>query len=94
MNTSERSLMTETTTPHANGTLEAIPLPKWTASKSLMPGSWVSRAVRCEYRDGDGRGQTLSGKLLDLYPAGPVVGANGCRMLISWDRLVLCELVE
>lgn len=36
----------------------------------------------------------MSGKLLDTFPTGMVVGANGCRTLLSWDRLVLCDLVE
>jgi hypothetical protein len=76
------------------GTKDAIPLPKRSSPKSMMPASWVSRGVRLEYRDGSGVGQTLRGKLLDLYPAGPVVGANGARTLLSWDRLVLCELQD
>jgi hypothetical protein len=29
-----------------------------------------------------------------LYPAGPVLNVGGAKTLISWDRLVLCELVE
>jgi hypothetical protein len=77
------------------GTKDSIPLPKRVGSpKSMMPATWVSRGVKLEYRDGSGEGQTLKGKLLDLYPAGPVVGANGARTLLSWDRLVLCELQD
>jgi len=41
-----------------------------------------------------GAGQEASGTLLDLYPAGPVLNIGEAKMLIYWDRLVLCELVE
>ena len=41
-----------------------------------------------------GSGQQTSGTLLDLYPAGPVLNIGGAKTLLSWDRLVLCELVE
>jgi hypothetical protein len=37
---------------------------------------------------------TASREVLDTFPTGLVVGANGCRQLLSWDALVLCELVE
>jgi hypothetical protein len=36
----------------------------------------------------------LYSRLLDLYPAGPVLNIGGAKTLLSWDRLVLCELVE
>jgi hypothetical protein len=39
-------------------------------------------------------GQAASGTLLDLYPAGPILNIGGAKTLLSWDRLVLCELVE
>ena len=77
-----------------NGTQGEIPLAKRAASKGLLPGSWLSRGVRIEYRDADGRAQNLDGKLLDTFPTGMVVGANGCRTLLSWGALILCELVE
>jgi hypothetical protein len=41
-----------------------------------------------------GAGVAISGTLLDLYPAGPVLNMGGAKTLIAWDRLVLCELVE
>jgi hypothetical protein len=68
-------------------------LPKRNGPKGLLPGSGVSGA-RVEYCDASGRGQTMSGKLLDTFPTGVVMGANGCHKLISWDALVFCELVE
>ena len=93
--------MTESITKEAklaraeqNGVLGSIPSSYSGGPKPLMPGSWLSRGVRVEYRDDDGRAQSLSGKLLDLYPSGLAVGVNGCRMLLSWDALILCELVE
>jgi hypothetical protein len=41
-----------------------------------------------------GGGQEISGTLLDLYPAGPILNLNGGKALISWDRLAVVELVE
>jgi len=38
--------------------------------------------------------QKTSGALLDFYSPAPVLNIRGGRILISWDRLVLCELVE
>ncbi len=68
------------------------PRPKRNGAKPLMPGSWISRGVRIEYLAGNECRET-SGQLLDLYPAGMVVNIRGARTLLSWDRLVLCELV-
>ncbi len=69
-------------------------LPRRNAPKMLMPGSWISRSIRAEYRDGDGQGQTMSGKCLDYFPTGLVIGSSGARVLLSWDSLILVELVE
>jgi hypothetical protein len=46
------------------------------------------------YTDCYGIGQETSRTLLDLYPAGPVLNIGGAKTLLSWDRLVLGELVE
>jgi hypothetical protein len=77
-----------------NGLPAAVPLPKRGGPKGMMPSTWTGRGVRVEYRDASGRGQTMSGKLLDTFPVGIVVGVNGCRQLFSWDALVSCELDE
>lgn len=62
------------------------------------PRGWClarsSRGVRCEYRGADGGARTLSGRLLETYPSGLVVGTGGGRMLLSWDALVILELAE
>ena len=79
------------TAPDVNGTPS---LPKRAAPKGLLPSTWLSRTLKLEYVDGFGVGQATSGTLLDLYPAGPVMNLAGAKTLISWDRLVLCELVE
>jgi hypothetical protein len=60
----------------------------------LLPSTWIERTLKVEYMDCYGSGQETSGTLLDLYPAGPVLSLAGAKTLISWDRLVLCELVE
>jgi hypothetical protein len=69
-------------------------LPKRSGPKTLLPSTWLERTLRVSYVDCRGAGQETSGTLLDLYPAGPVLSVGGAKTLISWDRLVLCELVE
>jgi hypothetical protein len=60
----------------------------------FRPSTWLERTLKLEYVDSFGVGQATSGTLLDLYPAGPVLNIGGAKTLLSWDRLVLCELVE
>jgi hypothetical protein len=79
------------TRPEVNGTPS---LPKRAGPKGLLPSTWLERTLRVAYVDCRGAGQETSGTLLDLYPAGPVLNIGGARTLLSWDRLVLCELVE
>ena len=79
------------TRPEVNGTLS---LPKRAGPKGRLPSTWLERTLRVAYVDCRGAGQETSGTLLDLYPAGPVLNIGGARTLLSWDRLVLCELVE
>lgn len=47
-----------------------------------------------EYLDSHGKGRETSGTLLDLYPFGPVLSIGGAKTALSWDALVLAELVE
>jgi hypothetical protein len=79
------------TRPDGNGTPS---LPRRSGPKGLLPRTWLERTLRVSYTDCYGGGQEASGTLLDLYPAGPVLSLAGAKTLISWDRLVLCELVE
>ncbi len=79
------------TRPTAAGTPS---LPKRTAPKGLLPSTWLERGLRVAYVDCHGAGVETSGILLDYYPAGPVLNIAGAKTLISWDRLVLCELAE
>src|SRR5215212_8673295 len=79
------------TRPDVNGTPA---LPKRAGPKGLLPSTWLERTLKLEYVDGFGVGQATSGTLLDLYPVGPVLNIGGAKTLLSWDRLVLCELVE
>jgi hypothetical protein len=79
------------TRPDVNGTPA---LPKRSAPKGLLPSTWLERTLKLEYVDGFGAGVEASGVLLDFFPAGPVLHIGGAKTLISWDRLVLCELVE
>jgi len=79
------------TRPDAEGTPS---LPKRSRPKGLLPSTWLERTLKLEYVDGFGVGQATSGTLLDLYPVGPVLNIGGAKTLLSWDRLVLRELVE
>jgi hypothetical protein len=69
-------------------------LPRRGGPKGLLPSTWIERTLKLEYVDASGSGVQTSGTLLDLYPAGPVLGIGTTKTLISWDRLVLCELVN
>ena len=63
-------------------------------TKGLLPSTWLSRTLKLEYVDCYGGGQQTCGTLLDFYPAGPILNVGGVKRLISWERLVWCELVE
>jgi hypothetical protein len=69
-------------------------LPKRNGPKGLLPSTWLKRTLRVQYVDGFGAGVETSGILLDFYPAGPVLNVGGAKTLLTWERLVLCELVE
>ena len=79
------------TRPTAAGTPA---LPKRNGPRGLLPSTWLERGLRVTYVDAFGAGVETSGTLLDLYPAGPVLNIGGVKTMLSWDRLVLCELVE
>jgi hypothetical protein len=74
--------------PDVNGTPS---LPRRGGPKGLLPSTWLERTLKVAYVDAFGSGVQTSGTLLDLYPAGPVLGIGTTKTLISWDRLVLCE---
>jgi hypothetical protein len=51
--------------------------------------------VFVDYRGvAEGEPQSTSATLLDVYPFGPVLNIRGAKTLLSWDALVLVELVE
>ena len=79
------------TKPDSNGTPT---LPKRRGPKGMLPSTWLSRTLKLEYVDCYGGGQQTCGTLLDFYPAGPILNVGGVKRLISWERLVWCELVE
>jgi hypothetical protein len=87
----ERGTREMMSAPDRNG---EAPLPKRNAHKGLLPSTWLRRTLRVQYVDGFGAAVETNGTLLDLYPAGPVLNLGGAKTLLSWDRLVLCELVE
>jgi hypothetical protein len=59
-----------------------------------LPSTWIERTLKATYTDCYGSGQETSGILLDLSPFGLVVNITGAKTVISWERLVLVELVE
>jgi hypothetical protein len=65
-----------------------------THQKPPLPSTWLQRTVRVQYRDCYGTGRETTGALLDLCPAGPVLGIGGAKTVICWDSLRLLELVE
>jgi hypothetical protein len=79
------------TAPDVNGQPS---LPRRTGPKVLLPSTWLERTLRVSYVDASGEGVQTSGTLLDLYPAGPVLGIGTTKTMISWERLVLAELVN
>ena len=79
------------TAPDKNGTPA---LPKRGGPKGIMPSTWTNRTLRLEYVGGDVLMRESSGTLLDCYPAGAIINIKGAKTLLSWDRLVLAELVE
>jgi hypothetical protein len=60
----------------------------------LLPGTWTGRSIRLEYVDAYSGGAKMEATLLEVCPFGPVVNIDGAKMALSWDRLVLAELVE
>jgi hypothetical protein len=70
------------------------PLPKRAGVRTMVPTTWLSRDVRLEYVGADGKARETSATLLDWCPVGLLVSVGGAKTLLSWERLVLCELQE
>ncbi len=79
------------TAPDRNG---APTLPRRVSPKGMLPSTWLERTLRVQYTDAYGAGVETSGILLDIFPAGAILSIKGAKTCLSWDRLVLCELVE
>jgi hypothetical protein len=61
---------------------------------ALLPSAWLEGTLHVTYEDCYPGCQETSGALLDFYPFGPLLDVGGTQTVISWDRIVLCELVE
>lgn len=79
------------TKPGANGADKAFPKRN---PSGLIPATWLERGARVVYVGASGRGVETTCKLLGVCPIGLMLGVGGGRMLLSWDRFVLLELVE
>jgi hypothetical protein len=73
---------------------EGVSVSTQTVRQTTLPPTWVGRTLRIQYVDAFGEGIETSGTLLDHSPFGLVVNIRGARTAISWERLVLVELVE
>ncbi len=73
-------------------TVDGAPALPRRAGKGLLPLSWVGRGVAVEYVGADRGERHVSGRLLDLHGFGPVIGANGGRLALSWDSITSVEL--
>jgi hypothetical protein len=60
----------------------------------VLPAAWLEGTVHVSYEDCSGVCQETSGTLLAFCPFGPVLDVGGTQTVISWYRIVLCELVE
>jgi hypothetical protein len=78
------------TAPKTNGDAR---LPRRAGARTMLPSSWISRAVKIECVGAAGEMQETSTTLLDWCGMGPVFLLGGARTVGGWDRLVLCELV-
>jgi hypothetical protein len=74
------------TIPQTNG---EAPLPKRSAPKGLLPGSWVGRTLRVAYVDCYGSGQEATAALLDTYPFGVIVNLSGERTALAIFHLAV-----
>ncbi len=87
--------MTETadlyTVPKTNG---EAPLPRKAGTRTMLPSSWISRAVKIEYVGAGGDMQATTATLLDWCGMGPVFNLGGARTVGGWDRLAVIELQE
>lgn len=71
------------------------PLPKRNGPKSMVPLSWVGREIGIDFVNGHGNDVTSTrGTLLDWCVLGLVLSIKGTKTLVSFDRLVLLELVN
>lgn len=79
------------TAPDKNGSPS---LPRRAGVRGMVPSTWIDRELRLEYVAADGKARETAAVLLDWCPVGLLVSVAGAKTLLSWDRLVLCELVE
>ncbi len=70
------------------------PLPRAVGGRGLLPSTWVGRPVRLAYVDVYGTGVETSGTLLDWTAFGAAFNLAGGKVLVSWDRLAMLELVS
>jgi hypothetical protein len=61
--------------------------------RELFPSSWLRGNARIIYDSGSGSVDAV-GTLLEYCSTGLILQTNGCKTLVSWDRLIMVELQE
>jgi hypothetical protein len=79
------------TAPTTNGD---APLPKRAGVRAMLPSTWIDRTIRLEYVGAAGDVRETTATFLDWTPVGLLLNIAGAKTLLSWERLVLCELQE
>jgi hypothetical protein len=59
--------------------------------RELFPASWLKRGVRVEYEVA-GKRESSTGMALDYCSVGILIGANGTRLLLTWECVRTIEL--
>jgi hypothetical protein len=69
-------------------------LPKQSATRSMVPTTWLARSLRVEYVGAAGDARETTATLLDWCPVGLLLNIAGANTLLCWERVVRCELIE
>jgi hypothetical protein len=77
--------------PVENGTKM---LPRRAGTRSMVPTTWLTRSLKIEYVGPSGEARETTATLLDWCPVGLLLNIAGAKTLLSWERLVMCELIE
>ena len=69
-------------------------MPKRAGIRTMVPTTWEKRTLRVENIDAHGKGKETTGEFIDWTPSGYLLRIAGAVTLISYERVVLMELVD